>query len=296
MFTINKKIIFVIEVVVCIVIISAIWSIVGRSENKNVSADGNNNTEAVDDIKPIEKPTEDSLNINEITGFSNQISATVTENIDTSNNEQGDNQEVNSSNSQQETVDIGITLPFTVPGTSMEVLSVGQYTGPFIEDGSDAPSGNILSIVVKNNSDEMLQYGEVHLKINDNETAIFKLSSLPAKTSALVIESTGVIEFSKDNKYEFVDSMYASLSEVSLIADKIEVKAGDNEITIKNISGEDLGTVYVYYKYIQEGGVYLGGITYRTKFENVTAGAEINMKTSHFSKTTSEILMVDYIK
>ncbi len=129
-----------------------------------------------------------------------------------------------------------------------------------------------------------------------NINSIPGFSNIPAKTSALVIESTGAIEFSKDNTYEFVDSMYASISDVSLMEDKIEVNGGDNEITIKNISGEDLGTVYVYYKYIQEGGAYLGGITYRTKFENVTAGAEISEKTSHYSKTTSEILMVDYIK
>ena len=262
---------------ICVVAL-VLW---GINSNKEVSTQVSNEGEiGSSEVKEIEKPSEDSLNINNIPGFSNHISAIVTE-----NNEQADNN----------IVDIGIKLPFNVPGTSMEIQSVGQYTGPFIEDGSDTPSANILSLVVKNNSDEMLQYGEIHMNVNNN-TAIFKLSNLPAKTSALVIESTGNIEFSKDNTYEFVDSMYASISDVSLMEDKIEVNGGDNEITIKNISGEDLGTVYVYYKYIQEGGAYLGGITYRTKFENVTAGAEISEKTSHYSKTTSEILMVDYIK
>lgn len=283
----KRKIIIGIISSVCIIAIIC-WGFI-YSENKEISTQGNNTEQATDiaqgKIEEIEKPTEDSLNINDIPGFSNQISATDTEYID-------NNEEV-----QSETIveNIGIQLPFAVPGTSMEILSVGQYTGPFIEDGSDTPSANILSIVVKNNSDEMLQYGEIHLNVNNNK-AIFKLSNLPAKTSALVIESTGTMEFSKDNTYEFIDSMYASLSDVSLMEDKIEIKGGDNEITIKNISGEDLGTVYVYYKYIQQGGAYLGGITYRTKFENVVAGAEITEKTSHFSKTTSEILMVDYIK
>lgn len=85
------------------------------------------------------------------------------------------------------------------------------------------------------------------------------------------------------------------MDSMSLMKDKIKIIKGDDKLTVKNISNEDLGTVYVYYKNIQQGGVYLGGITYRTKFENVKKGKTIEVETSHFSKTTSEILMVDNV-
>ena len=108
------------------------------------------------------------------------------------------------------------------------------------------------------------------------------------------MESTGKIEFNKDDKYKYVDSIQAKLDNMSLMKDKVQItKQEDGVIGIKNVSGKDLGTVYVYYKYFQEGGAYLGGITYRVKFENVKAGASVEEKTSHFSKNSSEILMVD---
>lgn len=73
------------------------------------------------------------------------------------------------------------------------------------------------------------------------------------------------------------------------------ISSEDKKIKIKNISDKDLGTVYVYYKNIQNGGAYLGGITYRAKFENMKAGATVEAETSHFYKNGSQILMVNNI-
>ena len=155
---------------------------------------------------------------------------------------------------------------------------------------------NVLSLLVTNNSNEVVQYAEINLKVNGNKNAVFKVTNLPPKTSTLVMESTGKIEFNKDDKYTYVDSIQAKLDKMSLLEDKIKItKQEDGVIGIKNISGKDLDTVYVYYKYFQQGGAYLGGITYRVKFENVKAGATVEEKTSHFSKNSSDILMVDVI-
>ena len=60
---------------------------------------------------------------------------------------------------------------------------------------------------------------------------------------------------------------------------------------MENISNKDLGTVYVYYKNTKDNS-YLGGITYRAKFENVEKGKKLTTKTSHFTKS-SKIVMVD---
>lgn len=224
------------------------------------------NDEAKVEVKEVKKPTKDSLDVDKIAGFDYQNQKNVG----------------------------GLTLPYSVEKTDLVIENIGQYTGQFIEDGSDKPVANVLSLLVKNNSNKVVQYGEINIKVNGNKNAVFKVTNLPPKTSTLVMESTGKIEFNKDDKYKYVDSIQAKLNNMSLMKDKVQItKQEDGVIGIKNVSGKDLGTVYVYYKYFQEGGAYLGGITYRVKFENVKAGASVEEKTSHFSKNSSEILMVD---
>lgn len=227
------------------------------------------NDEAKVEVKEVKKPTKDSLDVDKIAGFDYQNQKKVG----------------------------GLTLPYKVEKTDLVVENIGQYTGQFIEDGSDKPVVNVLSLLVTNNSNEVVQYAEINLKVNGNKNAVFKVTNLPPKTSTLVMESTGKIEFNKDDKYTYVDSIQAKLDKMSLSEDKIKItKQEDGVIGIKNISGKDLDTVYVYYKYFQQGGAYLGGITYRVKFENVKAGATVEEKTSHFSKNSSDILMVDSIR
>ena len=224
----------------------------------------NNKTKV--ESKEVKKSTKDSAEVDKIAGFNYE-----------------DQKKVG-----------GLKLPYSVEKTDLVIENIGQYTGQFIEDGSDKPVANVLSLLVKNNSDKVVQYGEINIKVNGNKNAVFKVTNLPPKTSTLVMESTGKIEFNKDDKYKYVDSIQAKLDNMSLMKDKVQItKQEDGVIGIKNVSGKDLGTVYVYYKYFQEGGAYLGGITYRVKFENVKAGASVEEKTSHFSKNSSEILMVD---
>lgn len=224
----------------------------------------NNKTKV--ESKEVKKPTKDSAEVDKIAGF----------------------------NYEDEKKVGGLKLPYSVEKTDLVIENIGQYTGQFIEDGSDKPVANVLSLLVKNNSDKVVQYGEINIKVNGNKNAVFKVTNLPPKTSTLVMESTGKIEFNKDDKYKYVDSIQAKLDNMSLMKDKVQItKQEDGVIGIKNISGKDLGTVYVYYKYFQEGGAYLGGITYRVKFENVKAGQTVEEKTSHYSKDFSDILMVD---
>lgn len=276
----KRNLLFVITTI--IIVIGTVFIV--RNLNKSEDAINNemlieNNTEVLEG--KIEAPTADSLEIDKILGF----------------NPGSNNDELLEENQGETdtTTDIfSVKVPYEIPGTSLVIESVGQYTGPFIEDGSDAPRANVASIVVKNNSSQLLQYAEINLSVND-EIITFKVSTLPAGTSALVLESTGKFEFNDDDNYRYVESIYTYLNEASLMEDKVEIIKDDKKLAIKNKSNENLGTVYVYYKYAQQGGLYLGGITYRSKFENVEVGATIEVDANHFFKDTSVILMVDYI-
>lgn len=237
--------------------------------NKNSLKNSSNSEESVQlKSEAIEVPKADSVKVEEISGFNESTDEKVS----------------------------GLKLPCSIENTNLVIENIGQYTGPFVEDGSDTPTSNVLSILVKNNSDQVIQYGEIKIKINDTETVIFKVSNLASKTSALIMESTGKVEYNKEDKYQVVEGLDATIDEMSMMEDKIEiVKAEKKKITIKNKTSENLGTVYVYYKNIQDGGAYLGGITYRAKFENVKAGATVEAETSHYYKDSSQIVMVDNV-
>ena len=280
----NKKKIVIIVVAICVVVAGACFGVskfkeqqarnkikeeynLTDEELKNLSdedIDKLQNNEVK--VENVEKPSEGSAKVSEISGFNYDDSKKVG----------------------------GLELPYQVDGTDLVIENIGQYTGPFVEDGSDTPKANVMSLLVTNNSKKVVQYGEIKLKINGNDTAVFKVTNLPSGTSTLVMESTGNIEFNEDDKYKCLDSVQADLDKMSLNENKIKiVKKEDGTIGIKNVSDKDFETVYVYYKYFQKGGAYLGGITYRVKFENVKAGKTAEEKTSHYSKDFSDILMVD---
>lgn len=211
------------------------------------------------------------------------------------------NNEDNNTDNGDETSNIttvgGIDLPFKLPNENMEILSIGKYSGKFIEDGSDEKKENVLALVVKNTSDEVIDYGEITLKIKGKSNTIqFKITNLKPQTSTVVMESTGKIEFNPDNKYIYLNSKNDMASTMSLMSDKIKLSTKNKEITIENISDEDLKTVYVYYKTVSKGNSYIGGITYRVKFDNVGAGKSISADTLHFSNKNSEILKIESVE
>lgn len=47
---------------------------------------------------------------------------------------------------------------------------------------------------------------------------------------------------------------------------------------------------------MQIGGAYLGGITYRTPFENVGAGKEAEAVAAHFNPDSSQIMGVQILE
>ena len=144
---------------------------------------------------------------------------------------------------------------------------------------------------VKNTSKKDLQYGQIKLQINNKKTATFDLTNLPAGKTVTVIESTGSISYNSGDSYKYEEATYASVDKFPMNENKVKVSTNGSDIIVENISNKDLGTVYVYYKNTKDNS-YLGGITYRAKFENVEKGKLYTASTSHFSGS-SKIVMVD---
>lgn len=187
-----------------------------------------------------------------------------------------------------------MTLPYSIPNKNLEILSIGQYEGKFVEDGSDDKKDNVLAIVVKNTSDKTISSGEIKLrKIGTSKSIKFIFTNLKAGSSALVMESTGEVNFNGEDKYVYISSSVNTEESTSLMEDKIEVTTKDKNITVKNLTNKNLNTVYVYYKIVTDGNCYLGGITYRAKFENVKGEKSVTADTLHFSNKNSEIIKIE---
>ena len=208
------------------------------------------------------------------------------------------NGEEQSVNTDENTVTVGgISLPYNIEKKNMEILSIGQYSGKFLEDGSDTDKENILAIVVKNTSDQVIDYGEITMKISGKSgTLKFKVTNLKPGASALVMESSGEVEFNTQDRYIYVGSNSNTIKSTSFKEDEVAITTKGNKITVENLTDKNINKVYVYYKTVSPGNCYLGGVTYRLKLQNVRSGKSVSAESRHFSNLSSEIIKVETVK
>lgn len=219
------------------------------------------------------EPGKDTLDTSKIQGYSAKV---------------GDSDKNDDSKDTEKAEQIVLSDP------NLTVESIGAYSGSFIEDGSDEATKNVTAMLITNNSDQMLQVALIDFQVNSNETASFKVTNLPAGTSTLVLESNKR-EFSDNDTYTYGNAATGYMDQPTLEEDKVELKTENGKITLKNKTDKELKRVYVYYKYVQIGGAYFGGITYRTPFENVGAGKEAEAVAAHFNPDSSQIMGVQIL-
>lgn len=207
------------------------------------------------------EPGKDTLDIQKIQGFSVQ-----------------DDGEEATPESEENSDPAGTVLS----DPNLTVNAVGSYTGNFLEDGSDEPVADVASILITNNSAQMLQVGQVTFQVNDTETATFKVTNLPAGTSALVMEQNRR-EYKEDDDYSYGNTATAYIDTPSLESDKFDIVMENGKVRVNNKTDQAYSRVYVYYKYVQLGGSYKGGITYRTPVENVPANGSAEAVAGHMN-------------
>lgn len=176
-------------------------------------------------------------------------------------------------------------------GGGLYITAVGRYTGGFVEDGSDTPITDVLAVCVENRSKEAVQYAVITLSAGD-AVYTFQLTTLPAKTTALVMEKSAAL-------WQDTDYSGATLTGCSFFADKLSIQperfaiyVKDGMISLENLGQDVAGDICVYYKGIVSG-VYLGGITYRARATGGLAAGEIcQISSGHYTVDGSQILFV----
>ena len=183
-----------------------------------------------------------------------------------------------------------VSSNFKVDDAAITIQRINGYSGIFIEDGSDKEVTNVAAIEVKNTSNKPLEFAQIQL-YNGSKKLVFDVSTLPANSSAVVMEKNKAsFNSSKGVTYGGTTAGYInSLEKASSIKCK---KVKNNGIEVTNTSSKNIPCVRVFYKYKSSEGYYVGGITYTAKVEDLKAGASQTIYPSHFASDGGEIMMV----
>jgi hypothetical protein len=178
-------------------------------------------------------------------------------------------------------------------GHGLVITDMGSYTGPFMEDGSDARVSNVLMIVVSNCSSELLQYAQISLSGPDG-TATFTVTTLPPGASVLLLEKNRMQD-SSDLEFTSAAAEHVVFfqDDQTIHTDWFSFEANDGGITVTNVSGSAItGDIEIYYKRLVDGQLY-GGITYMARLSDGLGVDETRqIATVHFSAAESVIMFV----
>ncbi len=185
-----------------------------------------------------------------------------------------------------------VQLPIDL-GDGLFLTGIRDFSGIYMEDGTDDVVQGLLSVVLENRSTHDLQYAQITLDYGD-EDAAFEVTNLPSGGQVVLLEKSRMT-YREDQLLGAYADQVAMLEQFPMYPDLFEISTSDNIINVRNISGEDIsGDIFVYYKNVG-GGIYYGGITYRVRIEGGLKAGEIRQVLAvHYYEDTSEILMVSY--
>lgn len=177
----------------------------------------------------------------------------------------------------------------------LEIIRGGSYTGAFVEDGSNAPCSDVLALVVTNTSNRFLEWAELALSVGE-ETAYFRISSLPAGQSLLVMERSAM---TYDPAAAYGQTVLLNSTEgekdFSLHTERFSITAADHVVNLQNLSPEEIsGNIAIFYKNVVDG-LYLGGITYtKTLTSGVAGGGIAQFICENYTVAGSELVFIVY--
>ena len=192
---------------------------------------------------------------------------------------------------EPETEPVYLEFPCQIPGTELVIGKVSAYDGLFLEDGQDIPVENVCAIVVTNISARDLEYAEITLN-RDGTVLEFRVSGLTAGSSAMVLEY-GCAPY-EEGTYLDCSGSAAMVDGFELSSGLVDVKENaDGSLTVTNCGAAHIPCVRIFYKfYMNDVDVFVGGITYTAKLEDLDAGESMQIQPSHYLAGMSRIVLV----
>ena len=176
-------------------------------------------------------------------------------------------------------------------GFGLYITQVGTYTGGYVEDGSNERVEDVLMIVVSNEGDRDVQLADIAALCGDTEYH-FRLTNLPVGGRAMLLETSRRSASGALTEAALVSTALFE-TPMALHEDRIGITGGENSLTVRNISDDDItSSFYIYYKYAEED-LFCGGITFRVLVEGgLKAGEERQLIAGHYTPGMSTVVQV----
>ena len=179
-------------------------------------------------------------------------------------------------------------------GNGIQVISIGNYAGRFVEDGSDEMVNGIPVVTVENTGRDAVQLMNFTFTTQSGTRYEFGLTTLfPGEKMAVLEKNRTAFDMTEKVVSWSVDD-YAVFREMpTLCTDRFLLVCADNTIRVKNISDQAVSSGRVMYKN-ESNGMLFGGITYMASFPELAPGAEVVLNSAHFVNGESRIVFVTY--
>ncbi len=183
----------------------------------------------------------------------------------------------------------GITLPVTVPGTTLLAKQLSAYEGPFLEDGSGREVVNIAALHIYNTGDREVRNACITLQ-TEKDSYVFYGEHIPVGASVVLLEiHAGAYQQSaiKDCSgwQETTDQKQV---EGLFITDK-----DNGTLVVTNTSDRTLHNLRLYYKsWLSPPDVYMGGITHCVTIPMLTPGQTEMLCPDRYATGYSKVVSV----
>jgi len=185
----------------------------------------------------------------------------------------------------------GISLPYPIADYDLVIEKLAPYQGMYVEDGGNAQDVEAAMLMVHNKSSFPVEYAQLSVRCGE-EILTFDISAMPADARVVVQEKNG--KKMPDGQLESIDAIVAQQTELDMSESQARVTDnGNNTLTIQNLTGKMIPSVRVFYKYyMEEEGIYVGGIAFTVRITRLGAGASVTIQPSHYTSKTSRVVMV----
>lgn len=199
---------------------------------------------------------------------------TTVENADAAN-EDTENVQGNDSVEPEE-LEEKYTFPLILDSGKLELSSVFEYDG-INPDYGDAYGEKISSVQVKNISGTYLKKAEMMLTLSNGTVLEFLLEDIPADMEVMAFELQNQTEIAGER---IEDIQVTAEYEDTNAQEKFSWSVNGNEITIENISDQDLQNVTVYY-HCSIGELSYGGTSYEMSAGNIGSKESVTISDSY---------------
>lgn len=161
-----------------------------------------------------------------------------------------------------------IAFPLRLEDGSLEIGSLYQFSG-INPDSGNQEGQNTASIELTNLSDSYLAEARITMRLAEGTALSFHITDLPAGSATMAFSSEN-LPLPSDAVCTEVTCQAVFDDTADLAPDAVSVQAAGTQITLTNISGQDISQIVVYCRNTL-GEAYFGGVTYQYTINNLAA-------------------------